>query len=599
MQVEDLATLGAGARIDGDIVIVGAGAAGLTVARELANTGLRIVILESGRLAEEPTISALNEVDSVGEPRSEAQRLKRREFHGANSPSWNGDQQRFGVRCRVLGGSTAAWFGKSALFDRLDFEVRPWVEHSGWPIDYEALSPHFDRAADALNLGPNRYDSSLWDLMGGHQPLPRLREELLRPYFWQFARSRVDHLDLLRLGPEFLRLDAPDIRVVINATATEIRTRADGTAFESVDVATIEGVRARVTGRACVLAASGIENPRLLLASKAVHADGVGNAHDLVGRFLMDHPSARVASFGPECRGAINRRFGFYGLRQSDRTHLYVHGLAPSAALQAREGLLNCAAYMMEERSPDDPWDALKRMLKRQSKSPFRDCLAVASSPALLAKGIGRRLVSHHRMPDSIRKPLVDGMVRYFPNFVAHEHMDSGLPHKLDGLHLDAICEQAPNPDSRIDLSQRKDRHGVPLARIDWRVGQDARRALARLAHLISDELEVAGMPRPILADWVAHDRLDEAVIIDMGHSLGTTRMAEDPRRGVVDTHCQVHGVTGLYIAGGSIFPTSGHANPTLMIVALAIRLADRLRQQADRLGEIEPNRAERPPCAA
>jgi choline dehydrogenase-like flavoprotein len=78
----------------------------------------------------------------------------------------------------------------------------------------------------------------------------------------------------------------------------------------------------------------------------------------------------------------------------------------------------------------------------------------------------------------------------------------------------------------------------------------------------------------------VAQKRLTDAMIIDMAHTLGTTRMSQTPNSGVVDVNCRVHGVRGLYVAGGSVFPTSGHANPTLMILALAIRLADTLKAE-------------------
>ena len=98
------------------------------------------------------------------------------------------------------------------------------------------------------------------------------------------------------------------------------------------------------------------------------------------------------------------------------------------------------------------------------------------------------------------------------------------------------------------------------------------------LGHLLADELPRAGLPRPLLEDWIAAERPQDSVITDHGHTAGTTRMSEDPKLGVVDSNCQVHGVARLYVAGASVFPTSGHANPTLMIVSLAIRLADKIK---------------------
>jgi choline dehydrogenase-like flavoprotein len=118
----------------------------------------------------------------------------------------------------------------------------------------------------------------------------------------------------------------------------------------------------------------------------------------------------------------------------------------------------------------------------------------------------------------------------------------------------------------------------VPIARVNWRNDDEARRSLVRLGHLLATELPRVDLPAPLLEEWVAKERPQDAVIIDMGHTVGTTRMSNDPKVGVVDSNCQVHSVKALYVAGASVFPTSGHANPTLMILALAIRLADRIK---------------------
>jgi choline dehydrogenase-like flavoprotein len=582
VQVEDLSALGAGATLDADLVIVGGGPAGLTIAREFFGSRTRVLIVESGGLAEEPRFEALNAVESVGEPGGDAQVRKRIAFHGENSPSWSQEVQPFGVRCRVLGGSSQAWFGKSAAFDRIDFEKRPWVANSGWPFARETLDPFLARAADVLNLGPVDPDHIL-DLMGP-APDPQFDKGLLKAFFWQFARSRLDNMDMMRFGPEFLTLSAPNVRVLTNATVTRIETSADGARFEGLEVATVDGARARVTARTCILAASGIENPRLLLASNQTVPPGLGNAHDVVGRYLMDHPGARLGRFEARDCDAVLRRLGFFGARHGGRAHMYVQGLAASDETQRREEMVNTAIYVMEERAPDDPWDALKRLMRARSGEPIADLMAVASSPGLLAKGIGMRVFDSAAFPERLRSLVIDAMIRHRPNFVVREFQNRGLPHKLTGLMIDGIAEQAPDPESRITLSDRIDPLGVPIARVDWRIPEQSRRSMVQLMDLVGREFARIGLPAPTLEPWVAEKRLDEAVIIDMAHTLGTTRMSDDPRAGVVDAQCKVHGVEGLYVAGGSVFPTSGHANPTLMILAMAIRLADHLKAQPARV---------------
>jgi choline dehydrogenase-like flavoprotein len=576
--VENLCTLPVGTVIDTDLVIVGGGPAGLTIAREFFGSPIRVLVLESGQLDEEFRFTALNAVESIGEPKNAAQTNRRIAFHGANSSSWSNEIQKFGVRCRVLGGSSHAWAGKSTAFQDIDFAVRRWVPHSGWPFGRELLDPYLDRAADVLNLGPNCYDDRLWKIMGIAPPRPQLDPKLLRSCFWQFARSRVDKMDVMRFGWEFRAVDAPNVQVLLNATVTRIDTNENSTAFTGLEVSTIDGARSWVRAKAAVLAASAIENPRLLLVSDRVHPSGVGNQNDLVGRFLMDHPGARIGRFQVEDFAAIVRRFGFYGVKHGGRSHMYMHGLVPSKELQEREQLMHCAAYMMEERALDDPWDALKRLLRAKSDRPLSDIAMIAKSPALVTKGLGMRLFAMNAIPPLLKDFVTNVMILRNPNFVVREYMDRGLPHKLTGLVIDAITEQRPDPESRITLSNKIDALGVRQARVDWRIDGDARRSLARLGHLLAAEFERAGLPTPQLEEWVACHRLQEGAIIDMGHTAGTTRMSDNPKFGVVDANCKVHGVAGLYVAGASVFPTSGHANPTLMIVALAIRLADKIK---------------------
>jgi choline dehydrogenase-like flavoprotein len=556
MQIEDLSSLGTGATIDADLVIIGGGPAGLTIAREFFGTSTRVLIVESGQLVEGPQFTALNAVESVGEPKGESAR-RRIECHGPLSPSWSNESQAYGVRCRVLGGSSHAWRGKSAAFDHVDFAAREWIPYSGWPFGLETLLPYLDRAAEVLNLGPNCYDDRLWERMGVNPPQPQLDPSLLKSFFWQFARSRSDKMDYFRFGPEFVTSDAPNVRVLLNATATRIDTDEAGASFQGLEVSTIDGGRSSVRATAAVLAASGIENPRLLLVSNGVHSNGLGNQNDIVGRFLMDHPTASIGRFKVEDIPAVMKRFGLYGLKHRDRTHMYQHGLVPSKELQERERLLHCTVFMSEERAADDPWDALKRLLRAKSDRPISDLRAVAFRPDLLAKGVAMRVLESNA-------------------FAGREIR--GLPHKLTGLRIDGITEQRPDPESRITLSDKSDALGVPIARVNWRIDNDARRTLIRIGHLLADELPRAGLPRPLLEDWIAEERPQDSVITDHGHTAGTTRMSEDAKLGVVDSNCQVHGVAGLYVAGASVFPTSGHANPTLMIVSLAIRVADKIK---------------------
>jgi choline dehydrogenase-like flavoprotein len=577
MLISNLRTFGSGTTFDADLVIIGGGAAGLTIARQFMGSSIRVLILESGELEESEKISKLNTVESIGEPRTLAQLQKRVENFSGICPSWSSDDQGFGMRCRVLGGSTRRWFGKSAPFDEIDFAERAWVPYSGWPFSLETIQPYIDRAADALNLGPNRYDESLWEHTGASAPEPRLNSEALQPFYWLFACSR--NMGIMRLGSEFLKLDAPNIRVLLNATASAIHVNEAGSTIDHIDISTIDGVRARVHAKAAVLAASAIENARLLLVSRSFCSTGLGNQHDVVGRFLMDHCSTRLASFDADDIPSVINRFGFMSLEHRERIHLVMPGVVLKKAVQEQEQLLNCAAYMTELREADSPLNALKRLLRFECDRPYADLIELASSPGLIAKYLGARAFEHALVPEAIQRLVVRALLKKFPNYAVREFRSRSVTNRLVGIQIDGICEQCPDPESRITLSETRDALGLPLPRINWRIDDRARSSLMRLGQLLETELPRAGLPKPKLDGWIAQGRPDDGLIIDMAHTAGTTRISENPKTGVVDANCQVHGVAGLYIAGASVFPTGGHVNPTLMILSLAIRLADRIKR--------------------
>lgn len=578
MRIENLETWPAGSVFDADIVIIGGGPAGLTVASAFIGQKTRVLVLESGLEEEQAPWSSLNRLESDGEPSSAAAKTFRKNFHGPNIASFDPDVQPFGVRARVFGGAVKYWGGKSATFDDIDFASRPWVPGSGWPISRDALKPYFERAARILNLGPNIYDEGLWDVIGLKVKRPAIDRSRLRSFFWQFARSRFDGAEMMSFAHEFRSHESENIRTLVNATVTCIETDRSGGAFESLEVSTLDGRRSTVRARACVLAAGGIENARLLLASRRQHPAGLGNAHDVVGRYLMDHPGTRIGQFNKKDLRAAGY-LGFYTIQSDGRPIMSAHGLSLSPELQAQEHLLNAAIYVMPEIAKDDPIEALKRLVRMRSRNPAADAWALVTGAGLLSLSLAIKAFRSKLTPKALQNFTIDVMMRVNPAFVVREFQSKGVPHKLEGMGIHIITEQQPDPASRIVLADAMDRLGVPLARACWKIGEPERRTVVRFGQLLHEELIKAGMPTPDMADWIREDRPQDAPLVDSAHIIGTTRMSDDPRTGVVDADCQVHGVSGLYIAGSSVFPTSGHANPTLMIVALSIRLADRLKE--------------------
>ncbi|WP_367715607.1 GMC family oxidoreductase [Nitratireductor sp. GISD-1A_MAKvit] len=546
MSILDLRSMPSGTRFDADLALVGAGPAGLTLAREFADTRLKILLIESGGMEFDPEIQLLNQVENIGEPDTRDTMPLQRGYTG--ELAWLNDIPPFELRNRMVGGSTHTWVGKCAAFDEIDFDARKWVPDSGWPLQRRDLADVLDRAANLLNLGPNIYDKALYRRLKSPPADIDLNDNLLRTFFWQFSH-RPRSSKPLRFSELAAKLSADNIDILTHATVTGIGLCESGRKAETLDVRSLSGVDALIRAPVIVLCGGGIENARMLLASTNVATQGIGNDHDCVGRYLADHPRTVIARFGKDTLQDVTAHFGFYGLSHNHRTHFYLRGLALGPRLQSREGLLNCATYPVQELAPGDPWLALKRFYAGDRPFRLEDLKTALASPAGLAAGLHRRLI-----------------------------MKRGLPRQLSELRFDAMTEQRPDRDSRITLSSSHDRLGVPLARVDWRIGWAEAASLARLAELISAEFWRIGLPQPQLEPWVLDEDFANAPFSDMAHPACTTRMGENPKTSVVDPNARIHGVEGLYVAGSSVFPTSGHANPTLMIIAMTLRLADHLK---------------------
>jgi choline dehydrogenase-like flavoprotein len=578
MPVQCLDDLAEDTTITADIVIVGGGACGLTLARSLSGCGIHVVVLESGGQSEDPEHEALNTVEMAQGCWQQAEVTTRDKFHRKLTSLWDGALQPYGVRCRGLGGATQAWAGKSAPFDAIDYAPRDWVPLSGWPVTQQELEPYITRASDLLNLGPALYDEAFWTSIRRPPPAPSLNGPVLRTMFWQFARSRRTSTDIMRFGADFLASPPDDLDVYTHATVTKILSTPDGRSCTGVEAKSLSGRCLQVHTSVCVLAASAIENARLLLLSRDSDPAGLGNAHGCVGRYLMDHPTTTIARAHPDQISELAARFGLFSLRDDRRTYVYMHGLALSESFQRDTKGLNGAVFITEERASDDPFAALRRLLRKRSEKPLDDVVSVARSPLRLARGVAARVLERGYLPPSATRVIVDTALRLFPNTVAQDYQVGKLPLKLSGLRFDATTEQVPNPENRVMLSKNLDALGLPQAKVSWSPGAEARGNLQRIGSALADSFTAAGMAPLVVENWVTDKDSDAATVIDLGHSLGTTRMSAMPETGVVDKNCAVHNVDGLFIAGGSVLPTSGHANPTLMMLALTLRLGDTLR---------------------
>ncbi len=504
-----------------DVCIIGSGPAGLTVARELTGSGLSVVMLESGGLGEGP---------------AHPDEIERSASSFMLNPG--------AARNRRFGGTTATWSGRCIPLDDLDYQSRPWIPHSGWPFAGSEMEEFATRAAHHLGILPATACAGLVPPAGEFI----FDRNVLSPVRWQFSFDQAAPRDHLRLGTHVLRQDQTDALVLLHATATEIELDGTGRLAETVRIANMAGRRGTVRAGAIVLAAGAIENARLLMCSDRVVEGGIGNGRGLVGRFLMDHPRGLVADFDPASR-TIRRRYGHHRVTRGRRRLEFLDGFSLAPAFQERMQTANAAAWLFEERADRTPMAALARLASRRSPHRRADLGMVLRHPRSMVRSGIELLVHGHR-----------------------------AVHPLRRLGLMCIVEQVPDPANRVRRGSRRDALGMPIVGVDWRIGDLERDTASILAQTLADEFARAGLPAPALADWIRTADYDACDFYDVSHPAGTTRMADDPSRGVVDRNGAVHGVDGLFVAGSSTFPTCGHANPTMMVMAMAIRLADHLR---------------------
>lgn len=534
--IDDLHDIPHGTTIAADICLIGGGAAGITIARELAGSALRVCLVEGGGLEYEAQSQELFQGENAGVPIALDE-----------------------GRLRFLGGSTNHWGGRCAPLDPIDFRRRDWIPGSGWPIGRSELDPYYVRARAVAGFPPQwRSDAQTLDFLGVR--LPALNEEWIRPFFWQYAPT-MPGIGVWNWAAAYRKSleEARNVRVLLHANFKSFSTGDDASRVRSLGVATLGGATATINARIYVLCCGGIENARLLLLGAEQNRGGFGNRHDLVGRHFLQHSrGAGALLVGSGRLSRLQEQFNI--LRGGDGLDVEI-GLALSPQEQERQGLLNCSAVLEYQGDPDSGLAAAQDIWRSLLAGHWAPAMGekvahIAGDLGAFAHGVEERLTSGRSLASN---------------------GTSGVPSRSAVVLLDV--EQVPDPRSRITLAKDRDPLGLPRVRAEWRLGELERRTAAAFAQYIAAEFARLGIGRCRLEPWLLDDQVPMTnALRETYHYIGTTRMADDPREGVVDRDCAVHGMQNLYVAGSSVFPTAGHANPTLTIVALALRLADRLK---------------------
>lgn len=516
-----------GSRVATDVCIVGGGPAGIAMAVEFAGAGFRVLILEAGDRVQTRAAQRMGRGESVGQPYYRMDLSRIRAF-GGSSNHW---REWSGMRARPL--------------DPLDFETRPEIGRTGWPFERAALVPFYRRAQQICNLGPFDYATPTWAEPGQAEALdldPELAETVMFQVgpLGQFA-ARM---------PELLAAD--NITVMLHASVLEVVTDDMGTQATSVDVGARPGHRFHVDATVFVLATGGLENPRLMLASRHTHRSGVGNAHDLVGRYFMEHPHVNSGVVVPESGMPA---LELYSRRVTRGTH-HIAMLKLTDELLRREGLLS-TAWALLPASVDVTSPQGRALIGLKEIRAYRWMFPGTAARAKVLAADPRA---------SLRLVAQAARLRRKP--------DSTV------LKLSMMGEQAPNRESRVMLSDKRDRLGSPMTKLDWRLNDLDLHTIRRSQELLGQALTAAGLGH---LEQRFGDGLVPTTVGGGYHHMGTTRMHASPREGVVDADGKVHGLSNLYVTGMSVFPTAGYANPTLTVVAVAVRLAAHIRSRLEK----------------
>lgn len=556
----------AGTRLEADLCIIGGGAAGITLARQFAHSTLRVALLESGGFDLDLPTESLNQGVNTGLP-----------YFSLET-----------TRLRYFGGTTNHWAGLCRPFDDFDFERHDWIPHSGWPIGKNDLDPFYGRARVLCGLPTDRWDTDYWLERDSSAPLPlannriesRVAQQVLKAVrsFGQVYRDEIGKAD--------------NVVTYLHSNVTNLEATENGSAIKSVQVATLAGNHFDVAARIFVLAVGGIENPRVLLASNQQRPRGLGNDHDLVGRFFLEHPRFTGGVIFPTKRDTPYR---FY---QSHRVGAgaILGYLAVTSEAKRRERIVDTQiriepVYVGSFATAKDSEAvvAARSLYHHLRKGQIgvglgNDILHVAEDLMSWQEAFIEGAPLPVPYPQLISK-LLDGSSAEVKSLIpevlgnipayAYTQLSGHVP--LQMLALSTRITPVPNPQSRVTLARERDRLGMPRAQLHWALSSLDRDSVTRTLEILGAAVGRAGIGRlKILLD--GSDGHWPEDLKGGNHEIGTTRMSNDPKAGVVDQNCQVHGIANLFVAGSSVFPTAGSGTPTMTLTALTLRLAEHLK---------------------
>jgi hypothetical protein len=503
---------------DADLCIIGGGIAAYTLLSALSDTSMRVIVVERGGMKPGP--------DQESE---KACHVSGHSFTGHLEGRYFG-----------LGGTSEYWGGQALPLEEFDLTKKEWIDFSGWPISLEEISPYYPDAEKLFQVDPIAYSTDVFELRS-LAPLP-WNQSTIKLHFSKWSPRPNFKPNLLDAYSSAARTS-----ILLNAVVSSLEFDANNKEVTHIQIQSHSGKRGTIKATAFVLAAGGIENARILQVSSTLP----GNKW--IGRMFQDHPTAQVATIHPTDMHSLQRYFGYFF---KGRTRCLPR-LSLTAEAQREKRMLAATAFIQFLPKEGSLFEAMKPVYRELSRLKFPSYSNIKTLFGALRK-IGEVF--------PMLKAYWGGGYIYVPNSIPR---------------LTIMLEQSPDVDSYVGLSSALDRYGMQVSDIHWQIPDTTIDTLKEFCAMLENEFSRLSLGHIEWDPWINQDnKTIKAHLIDAYHHMGTTRMSTSDASGVVDENCRMHGTGNVYVAGSSVFPTSGHSNPTLTFMALALRLGQHLKLQ-------------------
>lgn len=414
----DILDMGEQTRLRGQVIVLGSGVAGAEIATYLARQGREVILLESGREQFDPQIQALNDVVFLGKRHRESD--PNSHYHQYLAPELRGVS-----RVRQLGGTSNVWTGKWKYLQPSDFEERACVANRSWPLQFDDLLEYYHATAKDYEIGDLEAEEARPEITTFRATLAAGGLKV-GSFYWQKSPLRT----AIRFGEEMRR--SQNLRVILGATATELKLDPTCQRVTEVICRSLEGRELAVEGEAVIIATGAFEAARLLLASNRQLPQGIGNAHDLVGRFYCDHPKHHTGTLFP---GDLMRQY------------------APEMQYDPKPRFCRCFAL-------DDATQREQKLLEH----------------TIYLKPI------YETLSDRIRRTLLG------------RPMCKDKNGAVASYQVNFVTEQFPHQKSRIKLGNEFDALGQRQLEVDWCFTDHDHRSIAKTIDLITQRFAAVGL---------------------------------------------------------------------------------------------------------